>query len=137
MIRFISILALIITSAPGLGIGLAIGQAQGHACSDSGCHQVVIETSCCGDSSEVEFCPMSNGPCECAAAPIPEPVPKPEAPLPKPDRDTVMGMPSGPLRMIPVSEPDAATSRLASLVLGLSAGKSNNEIQALLGIWRT
>lgn len=139
MIRLITILTLIFAAIPGLGVGLASGQAlgPGHACSSSGCHEVVIETSCCGESAEVSVCPMSGGPCTCAAAPMPDRQPRPDAPLPRTDRDSITGLPNGPTQITPVIEPDNATPTMASLVASLRAGKTHNEVQALLGIWIT
>lgn len=135
MIRIMTILILLTAGLPRLGVGLAGGQ---DACGESACHQPVVQMSCCGsDPGDDGFCPMSNGPCECIAAPAPDPEPKPEAPLPRSDRDSVTGIPNGPPQVVPVVDPDSDTPTIASLVLALTAGKSHNEIQALLGIWRT
>ncbi len=133
--KLLTILVLVASGLPRLSVGLAGCQ---DACGESACHQPVVQMSCCGsDSSDDAFCPMSNGPCKCIAAPASDPEPKPEAPLPRSDRDTVTGMPNGPPQVMPVVEPDSATPTIASLVLALTAGKSHNEIQALLGTWRT
>ncbi len=98
---------------------------------------MVIETSCCGESSGVEFCPMSEGPCQCGISPVPAPERLPDAPLPRTERDSVTGLPNGPPTITPVIEPDDATPSMASLVVGLRAGKTHNEVQALLGVWQT
>lgn len=135
MIRLMTILILLTAGLPRLGVGFAGGQ---DACGESACHQPVVQMSCCGsDPGDDGFCPMSNGPCECTAAPAPDPEPKPEAPLPRSDRDSVTGVPNGPPQVVPVVDPDSDSPTIASLVLALTAGKSHNEIQALLGIWRT
>lgn len=80
---------------------------------------------------------MSGGPCTCAAAPMPDRQPRPDAPLPRTDRDSITGLPNGPPQITPVIEPDNATPTMASLVTSLRAGKTHNEVQALLGIWIT
>lgn len=135
MTRVLAILILVAAGLPRLGVGLAGGQDH---CGEFACHQPVVQVNCC-DSELVEeaYCPMSKGPCECVAAPAPNTDPKPEAPLPRSDRDTVTGMPNGPPQVMPVAEPDTDAPKVASQVLALTAGKSHNEIQALLGIWRT
>ncbi|RNC80994.1 MAG: hypothetical protein ED559_04105 [Phycisphaera sp.] len=135
MTRVLAILILVATGLPRLGVGLAGGQDH---CGEFACHQPVVQVDCCGSEMvEEAYCPMSNGSCECIAAPASDPEPKPEAPLLRSDRDTITGMPNGPPQVMPVAEPDTATPKVASLVLALTAGKSHNEIQALLGIWQT
>ena len=135
MMRTFAILVLLAAGLPRLGVGVAAGQEQ---CGESACHKPVVQMSLCDcDSCDGDFCPMSKGPCECITAPAPDSDPKPEAPLPRSDRDTVTGMPNGSPQVTVAAEPDATMSRLASLVLGLSADKTHNEIQAPLGIWRT
>lgn len=135
MIRMFAILAIVLSGIPGLGIGLSRAQALGSACSASGCPQVVIETSCCGKPVETSFCPMSGGPCTCAAAPMPDQPSRPETPLPRTDRDSITGLPNGPPQAGLVVEPVDVTPVLASLVGGLCAGKTHNEVQAFLSIW--
>ena len=143
MIRILTILMLISAGLPRLGVGFVVVQGM---CSESTCHQSIVQVSCCqpvvqigccsSDSGDYGFCPMSNGPCECVAAPAPFPEPKPEAPMPRSDRDSVTGMPNGPPQVTTIIELDSDAPRVASLVLALTAGKSHNEIQALLGTWR-
>jgi hypothetical protein len=135
MIRLFTILILVTAGLPRFGVGSASGLDQS---GDFVCHQAAATMACCStDSAANGFCPMSNGPCECVAPPAPDPRPKPEAPLPRSDRDTVTGMPNGAPRVTPVDEPRSAGPGVSSLVLGLNAGRSHNEIQALLGVWRT
>jgi len=80
---------------------------------------------------------MSEGPCRCGISPAPAPKPLPDAPLPRPERDSVIGLPNGPPTGTPVIEPDDATPEMASLVFGLRADNTHNEVQALLGVWQT
>ena len=74
---------------------------------------------------------------QCGISPAPAPERLPDAPLPRTDRDSVTGLPNGPPKITPVIEPDDTTPSMASLVVGLRAGKTHNEVQALLGVWQT
>lgn len=144
MLKLFAILILIGSGIPRLGVGLATGQ--GH-CGETLCEVSVVEMSCCGEpipAADADFgcgsdafCPMSEGPCRCGISPKPTPKPLPDVPLPRTDRDSVTGLPNGPPKINPVFEPDDATPSMASLVVGLRAGKTHNEVQALLGVWRT
>ncbi|GAB4551439.1 MAG: hypothetical protein Tsb0013_13530 [Phycisphaerales bacterium] len=135
MIRSLAILILVVASLPRLGVGFT---STHYGCETAECHEAAVEvTCCCCDSGERGYCPMSEGPCECAAAPSPDPEPKPQAPLPRSDRETVFGMPNGPPRVMPDVDPDADAPSVAPQVLVLTAGKSHNEMHALLGTWRT
>ncbi len=68
---------------------------------------------------------------------MPDRQPRPDAPLPRTDRDSVTVLTNGPAQITPVIEPDDATPAMASLVVSPCAGKTHNEVQALLGIWQT
>jgi hypothetical protein len=80
---------------------------------------------------------MSDGPCQCGISPTPVPERLPDAPLPQTDRDSVTGLLNDPSKFTPVIEPEDTTPSMASLVVGLRAGKTHNEVQALLGVWQT
>ena len=142
--RFLAILILIVSGLPRLGTGSAAGQDH---CGDTSCHVPAVEVSCCGEpvppadsgfgcGSET-FCPMSEGPCQCGIYPAPAPERLPDAPLPRTDRDSATGLPNGPPKITAVIEPDDTTPSMASLVVGPRAGKTHNEVQALLGVWQT
>ena len=144
MIRFFVILTLLASSLPRLGAGLVAGQEHSD---ETSCHVSAVEVNCCieqvcdpdsalGCGSET-FCPMSEGPCRCGISPTPAPERLPDAPLPRTDRDSVTGLPNGPPKITPVIEPDDTTPSMASLVVGPRAGKTHNEVQALLGVWQT
>lgn len=134
MLRVLAILVLVACGLPGLGAASAGGWGLGGA---SACHEPVVEMSCCSSSTaDNRFCPMSNGPCECIEAPAPSPERRPDAPLPRSDRDSITGLPNGPPQVAPVVEPADTVACMASLVVG-SPSKTHNEIQALLGVWRT
>jgi len=144
MIRILAILVLVASGLPRLGTGFAAGQDR---CGESACHVPVVKVSCCGEPippadsdfgcGSDAFCPMSEGPCRCGISPTPAPEPLPDAPLPRTDRDSITGLPNGPPKITPVIEPDDTTPSMASLVVGLRAGKTHNEVQALLGVWQT
>lgn len=80
---------------------------------------------------------MSNGPCECVAAPASNPEPMPDVPMPRSERDTLTALPQGPPRATPVLGPDQTSLSIAGRSRPRTAGKTHNEIRALLGIWRT
>lgn len=144
MIRILAILVLVASGLPRLGTGFAAGQDH---CGETACHVPVAEVSCCGESISAAdsdfgcgsdaFCPASEGPCQCGISPTPAPERLPDAPLPRTDRDLVTGLPNGPPKITPVIEPDDTTPSMASLVIGVRAGKTHNEVQALLGVWQT
>lgn len=144
MLRILAIAILIAAGLPRLGVGLVVGKDH---CGDTMCHMPVVETSCCGEPIPIDesdpgcgsdtFCSMSDGPCRCGISPTPDPEPLPDAPLPRTDRDSVTGLPTDSPKINTLNEPDDSTPSMASLVESFLAGKTHNEIQALLGIWRT
>jgi len=144
MIRILAILVLIASGLPRLGMGFAAGQDR---CGETSCHVPPVEVNCCGEPihptdsdfgcGSDAFCPMSEGPCQCGISPTPAPERRPDAPLPRTDRDSVTGLPNGPPKITPVIEPDGTMPSMASLVVGLRASKTHNEVQALLGVWQT
>ncbi len=144
MIRILAILFLVASGLPRLGTGFAAGQDR---CGEMSCEMSAVEVNCCDEpmpaaDSDVgcgsdAFCPVSEGPCQCGISPTPARERLPDAPLPRTDRDSVTGLPNGPPKITPVIEPDDTTPSMASLVVGLRAGKTHNEVQALLGVWQT
>lgn len=79
---------------------------------------------------------MSDGPCTCAAAPNPDRHPRPDAPLPRSDRDSATGLPNESTQIGWLIDPVDPTPVAAALVFGLRAGKTHNEVQALLSVWQ-
>ncbi len=144
MVRLLAILVLVASGLPRLGVVLA--DSQDHDC-ESVCHTPVVKAGCCGHPIVEKttdagcggsgFCVMSGGPCRCGVAPTTSPERRPDAPLPRTDRDSITALPDGPAQITPVSEPDDAAPSMASLAGGIHTGKTHNEVQALLGIWRT
>ena len=141
MVRTLAILIMLVSTLPGAGIGLGMGlglNGGADPCGDSACHEPVVVVSCCGEQIVDEaYCPMSEGPCRCVVSPAPAPERSPEAPLPRPDRDTLTWLPNAPPRMITefTAEPKARIA--GSQTAALTAGRRHNEIQAILGVWRT
>lgn len=137
MTRLLAILLLALPGIAGLGVGAYGEQTNGHSCGHSGCGEVVVTVSCCGEVTEEQFCPSSGGPCECAASPIPDRGPRPDAPLPLSDRQSLTAVTAAPVSVVSMTEPELEPSRGSVLSFSLLSGLSHNEIQALLGIWRT
>lgn len=144
MLRILVILILLAAGLPRLGVGPAAGKDH---CGESTCHVPAVEVSCCGEPIPVTnsdsgcgsdtFCSRSDGPCRCGISPTPAPERLPDAPLPRTDRDSVTGLPNGPPKIASVIEPEDTTPSMASLVVGLRASKTHNEVQALLCVWQT
>ncbi|MBZ0171411.1 MAG: hypothetical protein K8E66_03435 [Phycisphaerales bacterium] len=137
MTRFLAILLLALPGIAGLGGGPASGRTNGHSCGHSGCQDVVVKVSCCGEVIEEQFCPSSGGPCQCSAAPIPDREPRPDAPLPRSDRESLTAVTAAPGGVVSMAEPELESSGDSFLSFGLLSGLSHNEIQSLLGVWRT
>lgn len=135
----VRILAILLLAASGLvRSGGSAAAAHAEECTHVACVAPQADTGCCGEPAPgSSYCPMSEGPCRCGISPAPAPKPLPDAPLPRTERDSVTGLPNGPPTITPVIEPDDTTPSMASLVVGLRAGKTHNEVQALLGVWQT
>jgi len=136
-LRLLVILVLLASGLPGLGVVRAGDQSHHSSCDDAGCHPVAVRTTCCGETIEDAYCSMSGGKCRCAAAPAPTDQPQPPAPMPRPDRDSLTAIPHTPTTIALVADDESLTSDGLAQSLGLLAGLTHNEIQALLGIWRT
>jgi hypothetical protein len=57
--------------------------------------------------------------------------------MPRTDRDSITGHQIGPAQVTMVIESDETRPLMATLFVGVCSGKSHNEVQALMGIWRT
>lgn len=136
MTRVLAILVFVLAGVPGLGVGV-LGALAPHQCESSGCHVVAVEASCCSQSIETVYCPMSGGPCECATASLPEPRPRPDPPQPGPERDQIVAAPRPAVRPIPILPTVARLPCVRAARLSLLAGMTHNDIQAFLGTWRT
>lgn len=135
MFRFLAILILLASGMPVAGAGAA---PERHSCGDVGCHAPVVRVSCCGDEVIAEsVCASSGGACTCDASPVPDREPEPEAPLPLPVRDTLTHLPNAPPSIRSIVEPGRSSASPGGLVPSLTAGRSHNQVQSLLGVWRT
>lgn len=137
--RLFAILVFVLAGLPGMGVGMlgALAPESGHQCEESGCHVVVVESSCCSEEIEQDYCPRSGGPCQCGVAPVPDPQPRPETPLPGSQRDQIVTVPQVADRSIPILAAASARPRVSVTRLSLLAGMTHNDIQAFLGTWRT
>lgn len=120
-----------------MGVIRTGGQSHHSSCDDAGCHRVTARTTCCGETIEDAYCPMSRGECRCAVAPAPSDQPQPPVPMPRPDRDSLIAIPHAPTTIVLFADDESLASEGLAQSLGLLAGLTHNEIQALLGVWRT
>ena len=114
----------------------------GHAvpaefCTASSCCTTVERVSCCGERVVEQVCGKAGGACHCASAPTDVPNPRPEAPQPRSERETLVAVPSPPVQGVTYTEADGAARPKFATDESRLANKTHNEIQALLGIWRT
>jgi hypothetical protein len=137
MIRWLTILTLLLAGLPRQGVGLA---GHGPACADSSCHEAVVRTSCCSAEREAEsegFCPASGGQCQCGVAPGRDPRPRPEAPLPKAERDWAPAVLPGRPIIAAVRDADAEPPVAPGMAGAIHRGLSHNALRALTGVWLT
>lgn len=80
---------------------------------------------------------MSGGACTCAVSPGPDRQPIPNAPLPRSESDSLTAVPPSPSAVPWPSHPATEPVRSVPLSVGLFEGFTHNEVQAILGIWRT
>ena len=115
----------------------AVSRAPGHSHAEPGCCVRVETTSCCGESVIESVCSKSGGECRCVAMPDENPAPVPPAPLPRTDRDSLTAVIEPQPDLLDSPEMDGETVRFTAATFSLLQGRSHNEIQALLGVWRT
>lgn len=134
MTRLLAILILLVSGLPRLGVASADGHSR---CDGPSSLCQVTRSGCCSNSTDGNDCPMSDGPCQCAATPAPQPEPNPKAPPPSSDRGPFTGLLPASTRVTFVAEPEHTPKATSALVHAFTAGRTHHEIQALLGIWRT
>ncbi len=136
MIRILAILTLILAGAPGLG---AVGVRGGFAgsCDETVCQHVVVRTTCCDETIETTPCHTDAGDCTCGVAPMPDRQPQPQAPLPRTGRDSPATAPAERPALDSTAAWDAKAQRSPIAAPGQFAALTNNEVQALMGVWRT
>lgn len=137
MLRIFVMLALLLTAFRGVGdLGrsdsdMCVACAMGHACLVT-----VKTTECCDLRANGVACLHSGGECRCEMKPLQEN--RRPIPMPMPDRGQglVLALPTaipGVRLWSPNAKPIAPDSR----ALSPHALHTHNEVQALLGVWRT
>ncbi|MEZ6317633.1 MAG: hypothetical protein R3B49_02595 [Phycisphaerales bacterium] len=109
----------------------------GQVCAPTSCCTTVERVTCCGERVVEQVCPMSGGECHCAASPTdtpPAPVP---APHPRTERETSVAVPTPATRVVTLIDSAFLARPLCTGETGPLSGKTHNEIQARLGVWRT
>ncbi|MHC4975503.1 MAG: hypothetical protein ACYTF7_02720 [Planctomycetota bacterium] len=106
-------------------------------CAPSVCHVLLERVSCCGERTVEKVCVKSGGECLCVSAPLEEPDTQPVYPQPRAERDSPVAITDQLQRAgVRVAVDPMVRRTRGSLLLNLQ-GRTHNEIQALLGIWRT
>jgi len=104
-------------------------------CFEQACSVPVVQVSCCGQPAEPQYCPMSDGPCQCSIAPAPEPNQQLPAPLPKANTLTFVTILNSPPPMVVLLENQSPSFQTSGLI-NLLDYNSHNQRQASLGVWR-
>lgn len=132
--RVLLILALIWQSLTLCGVIAPAGSAE--RCVQTSCCEVVEQVSCC-EEVVAHHCGLSRGECLCGVSPVDHPERVPEGPLPRTNRETFAAV----QLLVPMPytgiHSDPGPFRVCAVDGGLLAGKTHNEVQAFLGIWRT
>jgi len=134
--RVLVILIIALAGLSGLGVNMAGDQSSEHSCGESDCHELTVRGVCC-DADIEAFCSSSSGPCRCSCTSLPVRFPFPDAPFPHPDRETLTSIFNGSFFIVELAEPGTDFHRETARSFGLLTGLTNNEIRAILGIWRT
>jgi len=106
------------------------------SCEGMSCCEVVTRTTCCGQIEVVRLAPRNHDSCRCAVGPT-DSSPRPAAPLPGSERQTVVFVGLPPISVASAAFENAKPSIGSSAPLGLHSDLTHNQIQAILGIWRT
>jgi len=101
------------------------------------CSLPVVQAYCCKTKTRAPSCHAVVTDCGCAIRPTEQPERVPVAPLPGSDRDSLVAVQicGPPLRE--QIEPSTRFNLFSTQSDRRYANKSHNEIQAILGIWRT
>lgn len=141
MIRFMTILILLLAGIPQVGIGM-LGAPADSGCNHAVCQPVVVESNCCSEPEPAvdmdEYCPMSGGPCRCGVSPSDDRSPAPKAPLQRSETQITLGLSTQPVRVsIWTTSDDKHSAPFVGFVGSLHSLRTHTETQAILGIWRT
>lgn len=137
LVRLLSILVVALSGLLSFGGGPDGVDAQAAGCGDAVCHEVVVRTGCCGEVIEETVCPMSGGDCRCVAAPAPEGPKRTEAPLPKAEQPTWLAVPAARALIGWLGGDGADRAAPSADWFGVYAGRTHNEVRALLSSWQT
>ncbi len=129
--RWMAILILFLAGLPRVGIGA--GEAV--RCDDAACRPVVVQETCCG-TTVIEACPANGGKCRCGMAPDHHRDERPQAPQPRTERLPLVTIALSVSRLVWRAS-DVPPPHLARGLLDPTVALTHNEVQALLGIWRT
>ncbi len=133
--RLFAMLIVVLAQVP-LGHA-AVEPARDRACGDTSCHEVVVETTCCGQHIERVVCERSGGACQCGARMPDEPEPRPTAPLPTRSHESLRAVVTSPGVVVIRTPVDALAPAVLALAkdVGLQAG--HRAIRARTCNWRT
>jgi len=105
------------------------------------CEPTPPPMSCCEEDAEPapppsSVCPMTGGECHCFSRPADAPAPLPQAP--KPLSGITLAPAPVSIETAPApAAPSVCSARPHLSLLGLARQRSQNETQALLGVWQT
>lgn len=131
LLRLLVILTLVWQPFMLRGAGLTAAPVCGMSCCE-----VVVKTNCCGDTVVARVSVTDEESCGCAVAPTDE-QPRPETPRPGSDRETLVSVEASDATFAPSTLPNESIGYGFGGPLGLHGSLSHNQVQALLGIWRT
>lgn len=129
--RWIAILIFTLAGLPRLGVA----PAQTDHCGMAECRPAVVRVTCCGETV-VEACPANGGECHCGLSSAPDQDDRPQAPPPRTERLPLVALDLSAPRVVWRAS-DVQPPHVSQVGQGRYAALTHNEIQALLGIWRT
>lgn len=136
MNRVLVILMISLAGFSGFGVGSTKAVGRSHSCDETDCYELAGHDACC-EEDVTDLCSSSDGPCRCSCTSAPVRLPLPDAPFPHPERETRTSIFNGSFLIVELVEPGTDFHCENVRSSGLLAGLTNNEVQALFGIWRT
>ncbi len=107
-------------------------------CVQGTCCTPVERTNCCGEPTIETVCHRSGGECRCGVDDRREDAPTSPATPPTTDREVLSWVLIAPVELVAFGADDLTLTRQPTGTASERfAGLTHNEIQALLGIWRT
>jgi len=133
--RLIAILVLVLAQVP---LGHAAGEtARDRACGDASCHEVVVETTCCGQRMERVVCERSGGACQCGVRMPDEPGPRPSAPLPTRSNESMRAVATSPGVVVMRAFIDPAHPSVSISAQSTRVRAGHRSVRARTCNWRT